>query len=47
MGKHQSALPIAHAMVTYLLDGKLLVGLDLDLTGLLASLLRDERDLEG
>jgi hypothetical protein len=30
---------------THLLNGKLLVGLDLDLAGLLASLLRDERDL--
>lgn len=30
---------------THLLDSKLLVGLDLDLTRLLASLLRDERNL--
>lgn len=30
---------------THLLDGELLVGLDLDLSGLLARLLRDESDL--
>lgn len=34
-----------HSRWTYLLNSKLLIGLDLDLAGLLPSLLGDERDL--